>query len=84
MLASRQRERVDHALHPDERMPGAPEFLVQEADVESGIVNDEPVITHEGQKLLDDRREDGLVRQELIAEPVDTSEPLESLEEEEP
>src|SRR5690606_36966241 len=54
MLAPRQRQGIDDALHWDRWTPGAIKLHVDERHVEAGIMNDQRSIPDEGQKFVDD------------------------------
>src|SRR3954466_1090263 len=71
MLAARQGERAGGAAGFKDRMTAAPEFGVEEAHVEGGVVDHEARLSHELHEPWSNRREDGLVRQEGVGEAVD-------------
>ena len=52
------------------RPADAVEFVVEEADVEAGVVDDDLGAGHELQQLVGDRREQRLVGQELVGQAV--------------
>ena len=61
MLAARQRQRVDHPLDEERRPAQRRQLGVEEAQVEFGVVDDQPVVADEGEKLVDHRGEHRLV-----------------------
>ena len=51
MLASGQRQCIEHPVHAQRWQLDAFQFGIDEAQVKLGIVDDQPVITDKGQKL---------------------------------
>ena len=60
MPAARQRQRVDDPVESSGGVAEPGELGVEEADVEAGIVDDEPGVADEAEELVGDRGEGGL------------------------
>ncbi len=64
-------QRVDHPRHAD-RLPAAPlQLVVEEAEIEAGIVRDQRRIADELEQFLDLVGESRLIRQENVGQAVD-------------
>ena len=76
MLAPRHGERIDDAHGLDRPAPDALQLHVEEADIEGGVVDDEPRIGDEVDEVLGDGGEDRLVREEGVGQAVDPEGPF--------
>ena len=68
-----ERQRVDHAVHADRRAAATFELVIEEAEVEAGIVRDERRILDELEQLLGLLGEARLVGQEQVDSPCTAS-----------
>src|ERR1700716_222888 len=71
MLAARQQQRIDETLARDQRLAGAIELGIEEAEVEHCVVRDQRRIGDERDEVIDDFCEQRLVLEELDRETVD-------------
>src|SRR6202008_2747571 len=62
---------VDHPIQADRRTTTADKLAIDEAEIETGIVRDQRAIAEKLEQGVDAVREQRLVRQESIAQPVD-------------
>ena len=72
MLFSRERQRVDNAIHADRGEPKPRQLRVHEAHIKIGVVDDELRVADEGEKIVDHACEDRLVLENRGAMAVDT------------
>jgi len=70
MLAPRQQQGVDQAVARDRGARRAFKLGIDEGDVERGVVDDQRRVADEGEEVVDDRRDQRLVRQEFGGQPV--------------
>ncbi len=70
MAPPRQLQRAGDAVHGDRRTLQAQQLGIEEADVEGGVVDDEPVLTEELQELVGDVGKQRLILQKCPGQPV--------------
>ena len=75
VLAARQQQRVDQPLARDQRLAGALELGIEEAEIERGVVRDQRRVADECEEVVGDLGEQRLVLEELGREAVDRERP---------
>lgn len=65
-----EHQRIDHAVHADGRSAAALELVVEEAEIETGIMRYQRRILDEVEELLGFLRKARLIRQEQVGKPV--------------